>query len=452
MGPSCGAQWVECFNGVEQIEEQAGICLQGLDGELMANPDDPVGQCWVQCLGDAEVGTCLDECLTLSGFSDECADCAGDFGDCTMAHCPEECSLEAQTADGGEACGACMGMACGGEAAMCFHNPNEEAPPEPGVCAGWENTEAVAQPGDHIGWCYLMCLGQDDTGSCITSCLDSAGFSDECSDCAGDFGTCVQDNCGDVCTAEAQEADEGVACGECMGPSCGALWAECFAGIEEIEEEPGLCVNPNDQALDAAGGDSGFDYCWGMCMDEPDTYECASDCMLDGGYTDDCSDCMGELVECIQDNCTAECTPEAQAADGGEACWACFIPACYGPLAKCTTDPDSEPEPDPEPDIVCGGEGDQALMALEENIPWTCGWSCMGEDVDEVETCMYDCASAAGYSDGCSECLGDASVCVNAYCQDLCTEEAQLLDEGEACGECVTENCYDIWDNCFGFD
>ena len=71
------------------------------------------------------------------------------------------------------------------------------------------------------------CMADPEPADCMVTCYEDAGFSQACSECAGEFVGCIATHCSNACMAGAQ----GDACGECVLFTCGEQFEACWEGI-----------------------------------------------------------------------------------------------------------------------------------------------------------------------------------------------------------------------------
>ena len=137
--------------------------------------------------------------------------------------------------------------------------------------------------------------------------------------------------------------------------------------------------------------------------------------MAADGYSTDCSECVGEFADCIVDHCAAECTAEAQAVDGGEACALCIGPACGMAYADCYAGAEEDgPPPEPTPGLCVDNAQDIAAIAAPGDAISYCIWFiCLGTDDD---SCMSDCMLSSGFTDPCAACAGALRVFRLPHC------------------------------------
>ena len=145
--------------------------------------------------------------------------------------------------------------------------------------------------------CWAECLLGGELEDCMPECFEEAGASEPCVDCVDEMGTCLQDNCLEICEAQIESGDEASElCGQCMQNYCLTPWFECFNGLDDgaSEGEPGQCFNEADGTIMDEEDPVGV--CWESCATEEPFDECMSDCFDDMGLSAPCADCIGEFV------------------------------------------------------------------------------------------------------------------------------------------------------------
>ncbi|MDP6947170.1 MAG: hypothetical protein QF464_23675, partial [Myxococcota bacterium] len=332
--------------------------------------------CGAACVEDANPSECMVTCYTDYGFSEPCAECAGELMGCMDQNCPSACTDEAMAADGGEGCMDCLVGTCGQEFWACFNDltTEPEPPPELGLCANPEDG-AILDSGA-TDTCGESCLDDPDPYECTVGCFLDAGTSQGCADCSGNLIECLADNCPEACTEEATEADEGEACLGCIFGVCGAEFGACYnepdPGPPPVD--PGMCVNPGDGAIMESGQ---VDDCPTDCLEESDSAQCMTDCYEDAGVSTDCASCAGDVMACVVEVCPDACTAEGMEADDGQACDACVTGPCGTEFTVCFNNPETGPPAEPG---VCLNPEDEALIAQPGDIIGLCFFICLGDD------------------------------------------------------------------------
>merc|ERR1712190_419183 len=123
--------------------------------------------CGTKCLGKA---SCVTSCMQTDGWSAGCAGCFGDLAGCTASHCLTKC-INGRTPN----CVSCL------KAAGC-----DTAAFGSGSCTGFDAPSRSLQITD------AKCLGK---ASCVTSCMQTDGWSAGCAGCFGDLAGCTASHC-----------------------------------------------------------------------------------------------------------------------------------------------------------------------------------------------------------------------------------------------------------------
>lgn len=137
----------------------------------------------------------------------------------------------------------------------------------------------------------------------------------------------------------------------------------------DVLEIVGLCMNPDDLAVDRDTAEAAAKECGLGCLGAADKGACAVDCMLDPGgshalaLSDDCASCYAGSVVCAAENCLAggEClAPDSQACSDCLAanCNPAFF-ACSGFESDCADNLDENGDGNTDcEDPSCAGDED----------------------------------------------------------------------------------------------
>ncbi len=167
---------------------------------------------------------CIDTCIEAVLTAD-CAQCAGDWGLCVLASCPDECRLVY-----GEDCVACAAANCTPAFTGCAGIAAEDfsTPPVGEACTDADVEASATFP---IFGCAQECepnLPGDIPGfkACVADCL-TGPFTAGCAGCFADYVWCFEDDCHDACGDDF----EAEACKQCSNEVCAPPMLEC-GGID----------------------------------------------------------------------------------------------------------------------------------------------------------------------------------------------------------------------------
>merc|ERR1712048_395334 len=167
------------------------------------------------------------------------------------------------------------------------------------------------------------------------------------------------------------------------------------------------------------------------CMDTSEDRDSFVKCMLADGFTDGCSGCVADYIDCGMDTCDEE----------GEDCDDCMEQKCEPALNTCAG---FEPESlgrlayAPQAKDMC--MNDQDMPKLDDLDGFVDKCMQTSEDEDSFKKCMM----ADGFTAGCVGCVADFVGCVMDKCDSECAEE------GDACDYCMDEKCEPAFDTCSG--
>jgi hypothetical protein len=428
-GSACSKGLQTCM-GVDSPPPPALLCMNPSDQQAIeAGAAEEMSSCLPACFSADDAGDCFGTCASDHGLTNDCSGCFADLGTCTIASCPDACSAE--TFDDVE-CITCFVANCEPAFQGCTGLDlwKDDAPTgDLGLCDGGDDTEALLAADALFDNCVASCSGTDAEPLCMNDCLFATGVSSECAGCLAPLQACLDAHCEVGCTVDSDDS----ACGQCMSDNCGTERDSCFA--EECAICPpsaGLCMNDEDGLLMASLQQT-IGECTGSCADDADPLACATQCLADAGLSADCSGCMAALAVCTMQQCGASCNPQAQAQDGGAACFACTELSCSAESSACfgTTGL----SPGPGAGAACVNDEDSALLSSESDPKGVCDTACI--EADDQPACVTTCLEQAGFSTPCSDCIGALSACTTQNCSESCNNDAA----DEVCQSCVDDQC-----------
>lgn len=206
----------------------AAACLGEGDAAVVASQDAgaAAAECVSVCYGDFG-DDCAAECLHQAlGLSPACAGCFSGFMACGLSACAEACA-----APGSETCGLCLGEQCAPAFELCSGLDGSEAGVPPvlsnGPCASGPDQKVLAKKDVAalaVECAVESCSGAGDVSYCVRACLvQSAGVSETCASCYGDYASCEDDWCKKACAADPSSAG----CAACLEESCSSAVEAC---------------------------------------------------------------------------------------------------------------------------------------------------------------------------------------------------------------------------------
>jgi len=439
MEANCELAFQGC-SGLELFTDDAppsdvGLCDDETDIATLVSDQTLLSTCAASCAATDADGGCLIDCMTEAGVSSGCAGCLEPLLGCIDANCAESCADDTD----GPLCGECIDESCGAERESCFTDECPICPQGPGACMNDEDGPLIETLQEAIGSCTGTCADDTDPLACATQCLNDAGLSLDCSGCMAVLAVCTMAQCGASCNPEAQAQDGGAACFNCTKTACGAESNDCFGanggpGMPGTGDGPS-CVNEQDGALLVSDSDP-KGVCEAACLESDDQTSCLTACLVQAGFSEPCSDCIGALSACTIASCEATCNNDTT----GEQCEACIEENCGAEQAACFQSQDG-----PGADAMCAGAADQGIMEANPSLIETCMGSCMS-DPSNAEACLTQCFVDLGLSDGCSGCVSWMLGCTLTECGDVCANSS----DPDACGTCAETQCAEEMATCYG--
>lgn len=168
---------------------------------------------------------CQASCFRADAWGAGCARCRRLLGECAAANCA---SCEGDP--GGAACTECVSTACTADWTACAgalrpiaRLPVSVSIPGADECVSDSDRSRLIDRSTPalIADCAQSCGGSSGL-SCLTTCLEDAGLSQECSGCVSELVECVPGRCFDRC-ADPLSSD----CRTCAGSDCAGAFIEC---------------------------------------------------------------------------------------------------------------------------------------------------------------------------------------------------------------------------------
>eukprot|EP00667_Euglena_gracilis_P010710 EG_transcript_10922 len=331
--------------------------------------------------------------------------------------------------------------------------------------------------------CATDCGAQTlSSPACVVSCVKKRGFSDGCSTCFGNVSKCAVTQCLAQCLSS-----NTASCGTCTltkcyssGPSCNDMMMGVSAIAASPSPSPSLApaiIKPSPSPATTNTGQCGaadvavwnamgpanasvvLSGCVSGCglqiLSGP---TCVVGCVKAKGFSDGCSTCFGNVSACAVARCANECSGSNTAL-----CASCTLTTCYSSGPTCSSlmlslsatasspSPSLNPSlsPSPSPTSVAGQcvAADTAVWnamgpANSSVVMSSCATGC-GVQTFTSPACVVSCVKAKGFSDGCSTCFGDVSMCAITQCLTQCVGGNTSL-----CASCTLTTCYSSGPTC----
>ena len=444
MNEECMDEKMNCFSDECTLcPPSPGECMNSSDGPLLETEQEAIGSCTASCVDAADPLSCGEACLSEAGLSLPCSSCMAALSVCTVDKCGSSCNPQAQAQDGGAACQMCMDGECAAETQACFGEsggpglPTDEIVPD---CVNEGDSALLASESDPKGVCEAACLDADQSETCLSACLEQAGFSAECSSCVSELSACVTKRCGPVCNNPAM----GEQCEGCVADLCATEQAACYQG-----DGPGFageCSGSSDSGI-LESNPNLIQACMGNCMADPSSAgECLTACFADLGLSMSCSGCVSSMLGCTMEKCSDECSdPTNQGA-----CSSCSETQCGEEMEACygsggANDNGSGPGGPPGGQLtgegICMNPADGQVMESDPYMNSSCAQQCFTE-ADQA-ACVGSCLYGKGLSEGCAYCMGDLIACSTEFCLTEC------MGGGPSCQTCTDEACTEQSELCF---
>jgi len=214
----------------------ADACVDGDDqskwnGGGKENFSTDLGEAVKGCVLNPNKSACVDQFYTKKyEYTEECTDCFGAIGECTIDHCLGKC-IAGVNPD----CKKCIGDNCGDSFTTCSGLKQAVMAPYADACMDTKDQDAWNGGGKEnfstdLGEAVKGCVLNPNKSACVDQFYTKKyEYTEECTDCFGVIGECTIDHCLGKCIAGVNPD-----CKKCIGDNCGDSFTTC-SGLKQAD-------------------------------------------------------------------------------------------------------------------------------------------------------------------------------------------------------------------------